>query len=69
MLFGWSASQRPYLPSTGIKPLNYEGKTGEKGKVIELDDVVAKKLIEKKAVEEVKEQKIETKSGEQKWEL
>ncbi|MCT7596430.1 DUF7210 family protein [Aliarcobacter butzleri] len=49
-----------------IKPLNYEGKTVEKGKVIELDDVAAKKLIEKKAVEEVKEQKIETKSGEQK---
>ena len=49
-----------------IKPLNHEGKTVEKGKVLELEDVVAKKLIEKKAVEEVKEQKIETKIGEQK---
>lgn len=49
-----------------IKPLNYEGKTVEKGKIIELDDVIAKKLIDKKAVEEVKEQKIETKIGEQK---
>lgn len=49
-----------------IKPLNHKGKTVEKGKVIELDDVTAKKLIEERAVEEVKEQKIETKSGEQK---
>lgn len=49
-----------------IKPLNHEGKTVKKGKVLELEDVVAKKLIEVKAVEEVKEQKTETKSGEQK---
>lgn len=49
-----------------LQSLNHKGKTVEKGKVIELDDVTAKKLIEKKAVEEVKEQKIETKSGEQK---
>ncbi|WP_026804684.1 DUF7210 family protein [Aliarcobacter lanthieri] len=48
-----------------LKPLNHKGKTVEVGKIVEIDDVVAKKLIEVKAAEEikeVKEQKIETKN-------
>ncbi|WP_418180745.1 hypothetical protein ACNSOL_01360 [Aliarcobacter lanthieri] len=52
-----------------LKPLNHKGKTVEVGKIVEIDDVVAKKLIEAKAAEEIKEQKIETKNlttGEQK---
>lgn len=38
-----------------LKPLNYKGKTVNKNEVIELDDAVCKKLIEAKAVEEIKE--------------
>ncbi len=49
-----------------LKPLNHKGKTVEKGKVIELDDMTAKKLIDKKAVEEIKEQKAQTKTGDDK---
>ena len=46
-----------------LKPLNYKGKTVETGKIIELDDMTAKKLVEIKAVEEIKEQKAQTKTG------
>lgn len=49
-----------------LQPLNNKGKTVEKGKVIELDDVAAKKLIDIKAVEEIKEQKAQTKTGDDK---
>ncbi|RBQ28414.1 DUF7210 family protein [Aliarcobacter vitoriensis] len=55
-----------------LKPLNHKGKTVEIGKIIELDDDTAKKLIVVKAVktvEEVKAQKNENKNltiGEQK---
>ncbi|OCL85743.1 hypothetical protein AAX26_01810 [Aliarcobacter thereius] len=45
-----------------LKPLNHKNKTVNKGLILDLEDVVAKKLIEKKAVEEIKE----TKTGEQK---
>ena len=49
-----------------LKPLHHKGKTVEVGKEIELDDVAAKKLIDIKAVEEIKEQKAQTKTGDQK---
>jgi hypothetical protein len=38
-----------------LKPLNHKGKTVKENKVVELEDVTAKKLIELKAVEEIKE--------------
>lgn len=50
-----------------LKPLNYKGKTVKIGSIVEIEDVAAKKLIDKKAVKEVKN---ETKNltGDQKWE-
>ena len=48
-----------------LKPLNCKGKTISVGSIIDIEDVVAKKLIDKKAAKEVKnETKILT--GEQK---
>ncbi len=38
-----------------LKPVNHKNRTVKVGEVIELDDVTAKKLIEIKAVEEVKD--------------
>ena len=38
-----------------LKPVKHKNRTVKAGEVIELDDVAAKKLIEVKAVEEVKE--------------
>ena len=60
-----------------LKQVNHKDRTVKVGEVIELDDVAAKKLIEVKAVEEVKEsvapagvniKTIENKqSGDAKW--
>ena len=36
------------------KPLNHKGKTVKIGSIVEIEDVAAKKLIDKKAVKEVK---------------
>lgn len=52
-----------------IKPLNYKGKTISVGSIIDIEDSAAKKLIDKKAVEEIKEQKAQTKTGDDKWKL
>lgn len=49
-----------------IKPLNYKGKTISVGSIIDIEDSAAKKLIDKKAVEEIKEQKDQTKTGDDK---
>ncbi|OCL99520.1 hypothetical protein AAX29_00561 [Aliarcobacter thereius] len=37
-----------------LKELNYKGRTLKKGSIVEIDEVAAKKLIEVKAVKEVK---------------
>jgi|GEM_PF-5960163 len=37
-----------------LKPLNYKGKTIDKNVVLELEVEVAKKLIEKQAITEIK---------------
>lgn len=45
-----------------LRPLNLKGRTVSVGKIIELDDVTAKKLIGSKAVEEIKELKEQVKA-------
>jgi len=52
-----------------LKPLNYKGKTIDKNVVLELEEQVANKLIEKKAVIEIKENENNLNIGVKKWEL
>ena len=49
------------------KPLNYKGNTISVGSIIPIEDSAAKKLIDKKAVKEINQNKNLT-TGDQKWE-